>query len=50
MGRMYWEHANWVDYPVLMGIILLVSSLVVICNLIADISYALIDPRIRVDS
>lgn len=49
MGRMYWEHANWVDYPVLMGIILLVSSLVVVCNLIADISYALIDPRIRVD-
>jgi ABC-type dipeptide/oligopeptide/nickel transport system permease component len=32
-----------------MGIILLVSSLVVVCNLIADISYALIDPRIRVD-
>lgn len=50
MGRMYWEHANWVDYPVLMGIILLVSSLVVVCNLIADVSYALIDPRIRVDS
>ena len=48
MGRMYWEHANWVDYPVLMGIILLVSSLVVFCNLIADVSYAYVDPRIRV--
>jgi len=50
MGRMYWEHANWVDYPVLMGIILLVSVMVVFCNLIADISYAFVDPRIRVDS
>jgi len=50
MGRMYWEHANWVDYPVLMGIILLVSVMVVICNLIADVSYALIDPRIRLES
>jgi peptide/nickel transport system permease protein len=47
MGRMYWEHAVWVDYPVLMGIILLVSTLVVLCNLLADIAYALVDPRIR---
>jgi ABC-type dipeptide/oligopeptide/nickel transport system permease component len=29
------------------GIILLVSALVVVCNLAADISYAIIDPRIR---
>lgn len=50
MGRMYWEHAVWVDYPVLMGIILLVSTLVVLCNLLADISYALVDPRIRLGS
>lgn len=50
MGRMYWEHANWVDYPVLMGVILLVSVMVVVSNLIADISYAFIDPRIRVDA
>lgn len=47
MGRMYWEHAVWVDYPVLMGILVLISILVVLCNLIADISYAFIDPRIR---
>lgn len=50
MGRMYWEHANWIDYPVLMGIILLISTMVVFCNLIADVSYGLIDPRIRLDS
>jgi len=49
MGRMYWEHAVWVDYPVLMGIILLVSTLVVLCNLLADVSYAFIDPRIRIE-
>jgi peptide/nickel transport system permease protein len=50
MGRMYWEHAVWVDYPVLMGILVLISILVVMCNLIADISYAVIDPRIRLGS
>jgi peptide/nickel transport system permease protein len=49
MGRLYWEHAIWVDYPVLMGIILLVSALVVLCNLLADISYALVDPRIQIN-
>jgi peptide/nickel transport system permease protein len=49
MGRMYWEHAVWIDYPVLMGIILLVSTLVVFFNLLADVSYALIDPRIRLE-
>jgi peptide/nickel transport system permease protein len=50
MGRMYWEHAVWVDYPVLMGILVLISILVVMCNLIADISYAFIDPRIRLQN
>jgi peptide/nickel transport system permease protein len=50
IGRMYWEHAIWVDYPVLMAIILLVSVLVVLCNLMADVSYGFIDPRIRLDS
>jgi len=47
MGRMYWEHAVWVDYPVLMGIILITAILVVLCNLLADISYAIVDPRVR---
>ena len=50
IGRMYWEHAIWVDYPVLMAIILLVSVLVVLCNLVADVSYGFVDPRIRLDS
>jgi ABC-type dipeptide/oligopeptide/nickel transport system permease component len=33
-----------------MGIILLVSTLVVLCNLLADVSYAFIDPRIRIEA
>lgn len=35
------------DYPVVQGIIFLLSFFVVIGNLIADILYALVDPRIR---
>jgi len=35
------------DYPLLMGILLLGSVMVVVFNLLADIVYGIIDPRIR---
>jgi peptide/nickel transport system permease protein len=35
------------DYPVLMGVLLISSTLVVMANLLADIAYAFIDPRIK---
>ncbi len=47
MGRLFVDHANRGDYPVLMGLIMTVSVLVVVFNLVADIAYAAIDPRIR---
>jgi peptide/nickel transport system permease protein len=50
MGRLFVDHANRGDYPVLMGLILTVSVLVLVFNLIADIAYAIIDPRIRFQS
>lgn len=36
------------DYPVMMAIILMASVMVVVANLITDIAYGLVDPRIRV--
>lgn len=36
------------DYPVLLGIFLIVSLFVVIINVITDISYAYLDPRIKI--
>jgi ABC-type dipeptide/oligopeptide/nickel transport system permease component len=36
-----------VDWSLVQGILVITASLVVICNLLADISYALIDPRIQ---
>ena len=50
MGRLFVDHANRGDYPVLMGLILAVSVLVIVFNLVADIAYAAIDPRIRFQS
>lgn len=38
------------DYPVVMGIVLVIITLVVIVNLLTDIIYAYLDPRIDYDS
>jgi peptide/nickel transport system permease protein len=48
-GRLFWESAVRFDYPVMMGILVLGSLLVVTSNLSADILYARLDPRVRYD-
>jgi peptide/nickel transport system permease protein len=47
MGRLFWEAAGRVDYPVLMGIFTVATSLVLLFNLLADVVYAYLDPRIK---
>jgi peptide/nickel transport system permease protein len=47
MGRLFVDNAARADYPVLMGLIMSVSVLVVLFNLVADVTYAYLDPRIR---
>jgi len=47
MGFFFMDSLNKRDYPVLMGILLINSLLVIIFNLIADILYAVLDPRIK---
>ena len=37
------------DYPILMGGTLVFASMVVLGNLVADVLYAVVDPRIRYD-
>lgn len=49
MGRLFIEAANLRDYPVLMGILAIGAGLVVLFNLLADVLYALLDPRISYD-
>jgi peptide/nickel transport system permease protein len=46
LGRLFVEASFERDYPVVMGITVIASILVVIGNLIADILYAVVDPRI----
>ena len=47
MGRLFWEAAGRVDYPVLMGIFTVASGLVLLFNLLADVIYSWLDPKIR---
>ena len=49
MGKHFVESIGNRDYPVLMGVTLLYSVLLVVSNLLVDISYAWLDPRIRYD-
>jgi peptide/nickel transport system permease protein len=48
MGQLMVQAAFERDYPVLMGNLVIVSSLTLFANLAADLAYSLVDPRIRV--
>ena len=46
MGLAYIQAVSNYDYPVLMGILCITAVIVVLANLLADILYAVVDPRI----
>jgi len=48
MGRLAVDAAVQRDYPLIMGITLMISAIVVLSNLVVDVIYGWIDPRIRV--
>ena len=48
MGQLFYMAVMSRDYPVVMGILFIGAVLTLLGNLIADVSYALADPRIRV--
>lgn len=47
VGRLFYEAAKLRDYPVLMAVVMMISAAIVLCNLLADIAYAYLDPRVR---
>jgi peptide/nickel transport system permease protein len=49
MGRLFFQSALRRDYPVLMAVVMFTSVLIVLANLLADLAYAYVDPRIRYD-
>jgi ABC-type dipeptide/oligopeptide/nickel transport system permease component len=47
IGRMAVDAAFARDYPILMGLLLMLATLVTLGSLLTDLAYGLIDPRIK---
>ena len=47
MGLLFWQAAQFRDYPILLAVTIIISMATVLGALIADILYAVVDPRIR---
>ncbi len=47
MGLLFWDAANQRDYPIIMGVVVITGFLTIIGNLLADLLYGLVDPRIQ---
>jgi peptide/nickel transport system permease protein len=47
LGRLVFHAVAARDYPVIQGAVLLIAALFLLINLIVDVLYALVDPRIR---
>jgi peptide/nickel transport system permease protein len=49
MGRLFYNALGTFDFSLLMGYLVIVSFLVVAFNLLADVAYAMLDPRVKYD-
>lgn len=47
MGRLFYESVMARDYPVIMGVLVIGAILTLLGNLLADVSYRAVDPRIK---
>jgi peptide/nickel transport system permease protein len=47
LGRLTYDALNAPDLPLLQGLFLVFSAAVIFCNLVADLLYAYLDPRVR---
>jgi ABC-type dipeptide/oligopeptide/nickel transport system permease component len=47
LGQLFFTSIDRLDYQVVQAIVLLLSTVVVVGNLLTDLAYAYIDPRIR---
>lgn len=47
LGRLTFDALQARDYPVLQGAFLLLTVTVIVANLVADLTYPFLDPRVR---
>jgi peptide/nickel transport system permease protein len=49
MGRLFWDAARGRDYPVLLAVVMITAVLIISANILADLVYGLLDPRVKYD-
>lgn len=49
MGRLFWDAARGRDYPVLLAVVMIEAVLIIFCNILADLFYGVLDPRVKYD-
>ena len=49
VGRLYIQAINAVDYPTVMAVVMSIGIGIVLMNIVADILYGVLDPRVRYD-
>jgi len=47
LGRLVVDAISWKDYPLVQGVVILGAAIYVVVNFLVDLSYGLLDPRIR---
>jgi peptide/nickel transport system permease protein len=47
LGRLIYESVTQLDYPVLQGAFILLAVTVIVANILTDLAYSILDPRIR---
>jgi ABC-type dipeptide/oligopeptide/nickel transport system permease component len=47
LGRLVVDAISWKDYPLVQGVVILGATIYIVVNFIVDMSYGLLDPRIR---
>jgi len=47
IGRLLYEGITFRDFPIVQGVVILGGAMIVMVNLVVDILYAVVDPRIR---
>jgi peptide/nickel transport system permease protein len=47
MGLLIFDAINQRDYPIITGLMLIIGFVVLVVNLVIDISYGFLDPKIR---
>ena len=49
MGRLFIDQTERADFPMLMGMLMLIAFAVVVFQILTDVTYSFLDPRIRLN-